>query len=180
MFCRSVALATALMLSCVVPQVANAKNSTSINRKENTETYSSIGDVIVAVKLRESLPNVFGKPDIFGRKRDRGFVEIRYMGLTEDGRAVFRRRSVDIVSNETTMSQTPFYSGSGNVTVTGNTAHVSTFGMGSSDATVQALPPDTIEFPMDLSKNRMITVEDRLIEILSADPGGVRFIVRRQ
>jgi hypothetical protein len=45
---------------------------------------------------------------------------------------------------------------------------------------VQALPPDTIEFPLDLSKNQIITVEDRLIEVLSADPGGVRFIVRKQ
>ena len=176
---RSIALGTALALS-TVPQVVTAKNSTSINRPENTETYSSIGDVVVAVKLRESLPNIFGKADIFGRKRDRGLVEIRYMGLADDGRAIFRRRSIDIYSNETTMSQTPFYSGSGNVTVTGNSAHISTYGMGPSSATVETLPPDTIEFPMDLSKNRIITVEDRVIEILSADPGGVRFIVRKQ
>lgn len=180
MFRKSVAFVTAVVLSSLVPEVASAKESTKINRPENREIYSSVGDVLVKVSLRESLPNLFGKPDIFGRKRDRGFVEIRYVGLTDDGRAVFRRRSVDIYSNETTMSRTPIYSGSSNVTVTGNTAHVSTFGMGPASATVQPLPPDTFEFALDISKNRTITIEDRVVEVLSADPGGVRFVVRKQ
>jgi hypothetical protein len=174
------AIGAAWMLSAGFPAVATAKESTKINRPENQEIYASIGDVLVKVSLRESLPNLFGKPDIFGRKRDRGFVEIRFMGMTDDGRAVFRRRSVDIYSNETTMTRTPMYSGSGNVTVTGNTAHVSTFGIGTAGATVEALPPDTVEFALDLSKNRIITVEDRVVEIRSADPGGVKFLVRRQ
>jgi hypothetical protein len=173
-------ISTALALLTMYPNAALAKESTSINRPENKETYSSIGDVLVKVGLRESLPNIFGKPDLFGRKRDRGFVEIRYMGMTEDGRAVFRRRSVDLLSNETTMSRTPFYTGSATVTVTGNTAHISAYGMGPSQATVEALPPDTVEFALDLSKSRIITVEDRLIEIESADPAGVKFVVRKQ
>jgi hypothetical protein len=173
-------IAVALVLWTTLPATANAKESTKINRPENTEIYTSIGDVLVKVNLRESLPNIFGKPDIWGRKRDRGYVEIRFMGLTDDGRAVFRRRSVDIYSNETTMTRTPMYSGSGNVTVTGNTAHVSTFGIGTAGATVEALPPDTVEFALDLSQYRTITIEDRVVEILSADPGGVKFIVRKQ
>ena len=174
------AFAAAALLCVTFPESALAKESTKINRPENTEIYSSIGDVLVKVNLRESLPNLFGKPDIFGRKRDRGFVEIRFMGMTDDGRAVFRRRTVDIYSNETTMSRTPMYSGTGNVTVTGNTAHISTFGVGTAGATVEALPPDTVEFALDLSKYRIITIEDRTLEILSADPGGVKFIVRKQ
>ena len=174
------AFAAALLLSFTVPESAIAKESTKINRPENTEIYSSVGDVLVKVNLRESLRNLFGKPDIFGRKRDRGFVEIRFMGMTDDGRAVFRRRTVDIYSNETTMSRTPMYSGTGNVTVTGNTAHISTFGVGTASATVEALPPDTVEFALDLSKYRIITIEDRALEILSADPGGVKFVVRKQ
>jgi hypothetical protein len=180
MFRKSLPIVAAIVLSCVASGPAVAKQSNSINRPENKETYTSIGDVLVKVTLRESLPNLFGKPDIFGRKRDRGFVEIRYMGLTDDGRAVFRRRSVDIYSNETTMSRTPIYRGSGTITVTGNSAHISTFGTGPTSSTVEALPPDTIEFALDILKNRVITIEDRLIEILSADPGGVKFIVRKQ
>jgi hypothetical protein len=174
------AIAAVLILSAAYPAVVSAKESTKINRPENIEIYSSIGDVLVKVNLRESLPNAFGKPDVFGRKRDRGFVEIRFMGITDDGRAVFRRRTVDIYSNETTMTRTPIYSGSGNVTVTGNTTHVSTFGIGTAGATVEPLPPDTVEFALDLSKYRLITIEDRVVEILSADPGGAKFTVRKQ
>jgi hypothetical protein len=66
------------------------------------------------------------------------------------------------------------------VTVTGNTAHISTFGVGTAGATVEALPPDTVEFALDLLKYRTITIEDRTLEILSADPGGVKFVVRKQ
>jgi hypothetical protein len=92
------AFAAAVLLCFAFPESAPTKESTKINRPENTEIYSSIGDVLVKVNLRESLPNMFGKPDIFGRKRDRGFVEIRFMGLTDDGRAVFRRRTVELAA----------------------------------------------------------------------------------
>ena len=176
----NIAIAMTIMCACLTPDAASAKQSSSINRPENSEAYSTIGDVLVKVTLRESLPNAFGGADIFGRKRDRGFVEIRYMGLTEDGRAVFRRRSADIYSNETTMSRTPMRIGSGRVTAVGNTAYISTVTTGPATATVQVLPPDTFEIALDLSKSNIMTVEDRVIEILSADSGGVRFIVRKQ
>jgi hypothetical protein len=177
---RNMAFATSVMFVCLAPVTAIAKDSSSVNRPENREVYASIGDVLVKVTLRESLPNLFGKPDIFGRKRDRGFVEIRYMGLTDNGRAVFRRRTVDIYSNETTMSRSNIRYGTGTVTAAGNTAYVSTMSTGAAPATVQALPPDTIETVMDLAQNRLMTVDNRLIEILSADSGGVRFVVRKQ
>lgn len=168
-------------VSLAVPMTAlEAKQSTSINRPENTESYASIGDVLVKVTLRESLPNAFGKADIFGRKRDRGFVEIRFMGVTEDGRAVFRRRTVDIYSNETTMSRSGIRYGSGSVNASGNSATFSTMTAGSPSATVETLPPDTFEFALDLPKSNVITIEDRAIHIMRVDPGGVRFIVRKQ
>jgi hypothetical protein len=44
-----------------------AKQSTSISQPENREAYVSIGDVLVKVVLRESLPNAFGGADVFGR-----------------------------------------------------------------------------------------------------------------
>lgn len=93
---------------------------------------------------------------------------------------VFRRRSVDIVSNETTMNSTPFRTGTGTITAHGNVAHISTTVTGSGSPTVEALPPDTVEFALDPLKNKIITIEDRLIELIAADSGGVKFIVRKQ
>lgn len=159
---------------------AAAKQSIAINQPEGQQIYVSVGDLLVKANLRESLPNAFGGADLFGRKRDRGFVEIRYIGMTNDGKAIFRRRSVDIYSNETTMTRMQPRWGSATVTASGDTAHVSTFSTGSDRATVEALPPDTVEFSLDLAKNKIITLEDRQIEILSADTGGVNFIIRRR
>lgn len=171
---------TAVILAFVSPSSAWAKQSNSINQPENKEIFVSVGDMLVRVNLRESLPNAFGGPDIFGRKRDRGFIEIRYMGLSPDGRAVFRRRSVDIYTNETTMTRSQPRWGTATVTASGDTAHVSGFSVGSDRATVEPLPPDTIEFALDLSKNKIITVEERQIEVTSADSGGVKFVISKR
>ena len=173
-------IAAALISSCLPHGGALAKQSTSINQPENRETYVSVGDVLVKVTLRDSLPNAFGGADIFGRKRDRGFVEIRFMGLADKGRAVFRRRTVDIYSNETTMSRSGLRVGSATVQSNGTSASITGYTVGGERATVEALPPDTIEFALDLSKNRIVTVEDRQIEILEADTGGVRFKIGRR
>ena len=172
LFCVAVAVAT--------PNVISAKESSSINRSEGKEYYVSAGDLLVSVKLRESLPNAFGGADIFGRKRDRGLVEIRFMGLTEDGRAVFRRRNTAIYSNETTMSRSGMRTGNATVTQSGNTAYVTTMSTGAQAATVQTLPPDTFEVALELTKNPVLTIEDRVVRIISADPNGVRFVVEKQ
>lgn len=179
-FCASSLVAAAVIASCLPDGVALAKQSTSINRTEDRETYVSVGDVLVKVTLRESLPNAFGGADIFGRKRDRGFVEIRFLGLADDGRAIFRRRSVDIYSNETTMSRSGLRFGSATVESDGDSATITGYTVGGQRATVEALPPDTIEFVLDLSKSRIVTIEDRQVEILEADAGGVRFKIGRR
>lgn len=172
-------LAPSMILA--MPGVAEAKQSTTINQKENVEIYTSVGDLLVKVTLKEGLPNALGGSDIFGRKRERGFVELRFMGMAPDGRAIFRRKSVDIVSNETTLSPSQSLSG-GQATVVqrGSGTNVAIIGRRGGDATVETLPADTIDFALDLSKHRIITIEDRIIEIVQADPGGVSFKLSRR
>jgi hypothetical protein len=163
------------------PGVAEAKQSTTINQKENVEIYTSVGDLLVKVTLKEGLPNALGGSDIFGRKRERGFVELRFMGMAPDGRAVFRRKSVDIVSNETTLSPSQSLSGGqASVVQRGSGTNIAIIGSRGGDATVETLPADTIEFALDLSKHRIITIEDRVIELIQADPGGVSFKLSRR
>lgn len=171
----------AVALSCaLLPGVVQAKASTAINVPENRELFTSAGDVLVKVNMRESLPNAFGGSDIFGRKRDRGFVELRFMGMAPDGRAIFRRRTVDIYSNETTMTRAQPRWGTATVDVHGNSARATGFSTGSDRATVEALPPDTIEIAMDLAKGRILTIEDRQVEIRSADEAGAKYVVTRR
>lgn len=169
------------LVALMVPSVVSAKQSTSINQTENVEIYTSVGDLLVRVTLKEGLPNAFGGSDIFGRKRERGFVELRYMGMAPDGRAVFRRKSVDILTNETTLSPSQsLFGGQANVVQEGSGTNIAIIGRQGGDAKVQALPADTIEFALDLSKHRTITIEDRVIELLQADSGGVSFKLSRR
>ena len=163
---------------CGGPTAAWAKQSTAINQPENKELFVSVGDVVIRLTLKEALPNVLGGADIFGRKRERGFVEIRFLGIRPDGRAVFRRKSVDIFSNETTMSPSQSWGSSANVNQSGYGANVAIVEKSGGDATVQVLPPDTIDLALELPKQNIITIEDKLLEIISADEGGVRFIVK--
>src|SRR5437660_12891566 len=58
------------------------------------------------INVTEALPNVFGAPDIFGRRRPAGRVVIQYLGI-QIGMAYFNRQSTAISSNETTMTRTP-------------------------------------------------------------------------
>lgn len=177
---RSVHLAGAIAATLLLATPALAKQSSSINQKENVQLYAGVGDNLVRIALKESLPNAFGGSDIFGRKRDRGFVDIRYMGQTPDGRAIFHRKQVDVFSNETTMSRSGMRFGQATVNTYGNSATVSGFSTGAPAASVQALPADTIEIALDLAANRTITVDGRQIEIISADASGVSYrIVRR-
>ena len=41
---------------------------------------AGVGDVVLDLRLKESLPNAFGKADIFGRTREAGRVVVRYVG----------------------------------------------------------------------------------------------------
>ena len=69
---RFVIVAIAAAASCLAFTPANAKQTSSINQKADVDLYSGIGDSLVRVTLKESLPNAFGGADVFGRKRDRG------------------------------------------------------------------------------------------------------------
>ena len=175
---RNAGLVLALVLC---PTGAVAKDFTYINVSENKDTYSSVGDVLLKVTLKDSLPNAFGKADIFGRKRDRGVVEIRFMGMTSDGRAVFRRRTIEILTNETTLSPSQSWSrGSTVVQGGGYGTNIAIVGSQGGDATIERLPPDTVELALDLAKNKIITVEGWQVEIRSADAGGVTFFVSKR
>ncbi|WP_454796946.1 hypothetical protein [Novosphingobium lindaniclasticum] len=163
------------------PYEVKAKEFSYINITENKEVFTSVGDVVLKVTLKDSLPNIFGKADIWGRKRERGYVEIRYMGIAPDGRAVFRRKTVDIETNESTLS--PSQSWSNDATVVqggGNGTNLAIIGNRGGDATIAHLPPDTIEIALNLPENRILTVERWQIEIQSADAGGIRFIVTKR
>ena len=70
----------------------------------NARNIVGIGDVVYSAEKRKSLPNAFGKADLFGRTTAAGKTTVVYSG-TKDGKAFFERKSIDIDSGETTMNR---------------------------------------------------------------------------
>lgn len=85
------------------------------------------GDLVLRVDKQRNLENLFGASDIYGRKTNEGYSELRFAGVERDGTIVLFRKDVAIISNETTMSRSPFVSSFGSSTTTAN-ATGSSFG----------------------------------------------------
>lgn len=147
-------------------------------------SFASAGDLLLRVNRQDDLPNAFGRADLFGRTRDRGYTEIRYMGLNANGNPTFRRRDVEIATNETTMSRSggfSTYSAQASGKRTGTAASASYAATGATFIPAQAqvipLPPDTIEIVLDLRDGRTLTIGQHGAEILEATSAGVRYRV---
>jgi hypothetical protein len=145
----------------------------------NSDLEASIGGVVFRVNRTSALPNAFGKPDIFGRKIDHGFVELRYKGQSPDGLLMFQLTDVDTISNETTMNRTPRE-------ITTTRAQVSALGISASGTQqsttirteagkTEALPPDTTPFTIDPAKKKEFKIGDVTVQISQADELSLKY-----
>jgi len=144
-----------------------------------------VGDVVLRVNKQRDLENIFGKASIYGRKTNEGFSELRFAGVEKNGEVVLYRKDVQIITNETTMSRTPFstttgrsntaitgnYSGAGNVgTVNANasTNYSSTTLSPTSDFHV-VVPAETIPIRLPEGETK-VPMEGCVVEIIKATP----------
>ena len=145
----------------------------------NADLETNIGGVVFRINRTSPLPNAFGKPDIFGRKIDRGFVELRYKGQSPDGLLKFQLTDVDTMSNETTMNQTPreTTTSRAQVSALGNSAtgtQQSTT-VRSEGGKTEVLPPDTTPFTIDLAKKKEFKLGDVTVQISEADELSLKY-----
>src|SRR5258705_13449664 len=77
-----------------------------VGGRTGTPLTASVGDTVLRVSREKNLPNIVGKSDILGRKTPTGVDTGQYMGV-KDGRAFFKRRSVNVENGATTMNSTP-------------------------------------------------------------------------
>lgn len=79
----------------------------TITLQSSAETLTTrTGQPVLEVIQLKSLPNIFGKADLYGRRTVTGAVSVHYAGL-RDGQAVFKLRTIAIVTGATTMNSTP-------------------------------------------------------------------------
>jgi hypothetical protein len=95
-------LACACLCGCTDVQ----ERSHIVGGHTGTPLTASVGDTVLRVSREKNLPNITGKADIFGRTTPTGVETVQYLGV-KDGRAFFKRRTVNVETGATTMNSTP-------------------------------------------------------------------------
>lgn len=147
---------------------------------------AGVGDAVLEVVRQESLPNAFGRADIFGRTRPTGTVGLYYAGRSEN-EAVFVRRDVAIQSARTTMNSSPTVM---NLSSTSNySGTFGGYGYSGTSSTFAApvfLPPNTpqdqitgvremrVTVPLDSGRNSLV-IAGRRLTVLDADGNQVTY-----
>lgn len=158
-----------LAFSVAIPAVSGAAPPA-------TERKFGVGDLVYSKELKEPLPNVWGSADIFGRKRTKGLIEVRYIGIASPGHAIFYRRDISVMTNETTMNRSQHFSAV--ATGSGSTSVVT--GSISADAKIETLPPDTVEIIVDMDTDPSLLINGTEILVLEATPSKVRVKISEQ
>jgi hypothetical protein len=137
-----------------------------------------------------------GKADIFGRTTPTGVETVQYLGV-RDGRAFFKRRTVDVETGATTMNSTPLiipntatttHSGSVNVYGPNGYGHGSYSGTSTTagpPTVIPAHPPapvvmdeGSLLLSVDLSrKPAQLSVAGKTLTILQADSARLVYIL---
>lgn len=174
---------------------APIQHTTASAQPLETPLLAGIGDVVLRIDKKRNLQNAFGASDIFGRKTNEGFVEIRYAGVERSGEVVLARKDVQIVSNETTMSRTPlsYTAGQATTNATGtvyssaNSATLSgTAKTTYQSATIAPLSDFHVVVPSDsmairlVPPDNLLPVEGHVIEILRATSTSLQYRIRKQ
>jgi hypothetical protein len=92
-----------MLLSMLVAGCAQISQQQNVVTPTGQSMTAGVGDVVLRVEGRESMPNVVGGADIFGRTRPTGFTTIQYGGI-QNGKVVLLRSGVVTQSDATTVN----------------------------------------------------------------------------
>lgn len=149
---------------------------------------AGLGDTLLEIKKEESMPNAYGKADIFGRKRATGVTYLVYAGVS-DSKAAFYRRDVTINSQKTTMNSSPVVINNNSTsTVNAYSNGQAVSGTVMTTAAPTILPPispsDEITAVSDIlltvspGSDDALLVEGHLINVISATENMVSYSIR--
>jgi hypothetical protein len=168
---------TVLVLSCALWGCASIQMYQSLRQPAGVGLSAEIGSPLFHIDRSSDLPNVFGKADLFGGKVDRGYVELVFAGVSQDGRVVFRITDLGTRSNETTMSRYGTTRAYATTTTYG--------GVSTSEITVSQppqgstvpLPQNTTEFLYDPGAGPLV-IRGIEITILGLSPFRCKYVLR--
>ena len=177
------------------------RNSSRLVQQLDTPLVAGIGDTIVTIETNESMPNIVGKADIWGRTRPTGKIFLVFLGV-ENGRVTFERNSVRIQSNATTMNSSPIIipqsstSNYGSNTFVRGSTPSGTFsgtavssGIATTSSTPIEIPPagsntevlsdNLMRYSLDMNKSRKLVVAGYEILIDSVSDLTVKYRIKK-
>ena len=168
-----------IALALTLAGCGSVQQQTNVSTPVARNLTAGVGDVVLRAEGRESMPNVFGNADIFGRTRSTGFTTIQYGGM-QGNKVVLLRAGVTTQSDATTMNSTPLLvptqqqtNISGNVGMAPVSATATTTGMAyipaSGSTSVSSTQP-TIPIVVDWMANPKIPAAGLIIVIETATP----------
>ena len=150
-----------------------------LSQESDREITTHVGGQVLKVKRTTDLPNVFGKADIFGGKVDRGFTELRFQGIAQDGRAVFRVTEIETQSTETTMTRYGSSTSTLNAQLVGNRVSGTVTTYDAPRGSTEMLPPNTTQFAIDLNKSKEFTVAGVKVRVLAVTETSLTYVLQR-
>jgi len=179
-----------LALIIVMVGCSSIKHKTTLSEPLGEVRIAGVGDVVLKATSEKSLPNAFGKADIFGRTTPTEITKVIFEGVQE-GKVYFSRQSVDIETGATTMNSTPIVvSNDSTTTHTGNIGSLHYSGRSTTRGPTTVLPPNTPEpkylarksYFIELDLNSLPTVfvaSGTTVKVISADGAKVKYILEK-
>jgi hypothetical protein len=171
-------LATLLCLegcaSSPTAAVAPGAPAAGTANRPDGEGYAGVGELLVRIGVQqeaagwtETLTSTLAP-----KKHERAYVEIRYQGLDNLGRAVFERRDGDALAAAAPNTVLPT---NAKGTVLAPTAAPASGVDGGPGGASAPLAPNTRDIALDLRLTREIHIQGKIIEVVEATASGVVF-----
>ena len=160
-------LYVSMLFGVLVAGCAQVSQQQNVTTPVGQSMTAGVGDVILRVEGRESLPNVVGGADIFGRTRPTGFTTIQYGGI-QSGKVVLLRSGVVTQSDATTMNTT------GDVIET----HHGALYVPPTGSTQTSVSQPTIPIIVDLKTTQSVPALGKTILIETASPTSLRYQIQ--
>ena len=92
-------------MAMLVSGCATIQNYNNLEQPEGRILTASIGSTIFRMNKSSDLPNVYGKADLYGGKVDKGYTELKFKGVKENGNLILQITDINKSSTETTMDR---------------------------------------------------------------------------
>lgn len=164
-----------VVLGLVLTGCGTIKNYNQLAQPTDKDLATYVGGTVFKIARSSDLPNAIGKADLYGGKVFRGYTELRYQGMTGDGKLILRVTEVETHSTETTMSRYGASSGSfSGYSSGGGGVYSNVTVYNPPQGSTQILPPNSTDLAFDATKEKELVVAGIRVLFIEFTPQTLR------